>query len=133
MLPKPRVLSVCGNVTSSLHLLAQTGADAISIDQTVDLAAARLALKDTLFNMEKEKQLTRKEMNYKFDKKEAATKAEQDKKDAMTAEGKKNQRMVIYFISGGLVLLLVLIVFIVTGYRQKIRSNNIIALKNEEV
>jgi len=47
-LPKPRVLSVCGNVTSSLHLLAQTGADAISLDQTVDLAAARLALKDTL-------------------------------------------------------------------------------------
>lgn len=92
-----------------------------------------VALKDTLFNMEKEKQLTRKEMNYKFDKKEAATKAEQDKKDAMTAEGKKNQRMVIYFISGGLVLLLVLIVFIVTGYRQKIRSNNIIALKNEEI
>ena len=84
-------------------------------------------------SLEKEKQLTRKEMNYKFDKKEAATKAEQDKKDAMTAEGKKNQRMVIYFISGGLVLLLVLIVFIVTGYRQKIRSNNIIALKNEEI
>ena len=29
-------------------LLAQAGADAISLDQTVDLAAARLALKDTL-------------------------------------------------------------------------------------
>ncbi|HET7143752.1 MAG TPA: uroporphyrinogen decarboxylase family protein [Anaerolineales bacterium] len=47
-LPRPRVLSVCGNVTSSLHLLAQTGADAISLDQTVDLTAARVALKDTL-------------------------------------------------------------------------------------
>ncbi|MBI5353322.1 MAG: hypothetical protein HZB50_11840 [Chloroflexi bacterium] len=47
-LPKPRVLSVCGNVTSSLHLLAQAGADALSLDQTVDLAAARLALKDSL-------------------------------------------------------------------------------------
>ena len=47
-LPKPRVLSVCGNVTKSLHLLSQTGADAISLDQTVDLEAARLALKDTL-------------------------------------------------------------------------------------
>jgi len=47
-LPKPRVLSVCGNVTSSLSLLAQTGADAISIDQTVDLATARLALKNTM-------------------------------------------------------------------------------------
>lgn len=45
-LPKPRVLSVCGNVTSSLHLLAQAGADAISLDQTVDLAAARLAIED---------------------------------------------------------------------------------------
>jgi [methyl-Co(III) methanol-specific corrinoid protein]:coenzyme M methyltransferase len=47
-LPKPRILSVCGNVAKSLHLLGQTGADAISIDQTVDLAAARLASKDTL-------------------------------------------------------------------------------------
>ncbi|MBK7454854.1 MAG: hypothetical protein IPJ46_14390 [Anaerolineales bacterium] len=47
-LPKPRVLSVCGNVTNSLHLLAQTGADALSLDQTVNLAAARLILKDAL-------------------------------------------------------------------------------------
>jgi [methyl-Co(III) methanol-specific corrinoid protein]:coenzyme M methyltransferase len=47
-LPKPRVLSVCGNVTKSLHLLAQTGADAISVDQTVDLPTARLVLKNTL-------------------------------------------------------------------------------------
>jgi len=47
-LPQPHVLSVCGNVKSSLHLLAQTGANAISLDQTVDLATARTALKDTL-------------------------------------------------------------------------------------
>ncbi|MBL8100024.1 MAG: hypothetical protein JNK81_12625 [Anaerolineales bacterium] len=47
-LSKPIVLSVCGNVTNGLHLLSQTGADAISIDQTVDLVTARSALKDTL-------------------------------------------------------------------------------------
>ena len=47
-LPKPRVLSVCGNVTSSFHLLADTGADAISVDQTVALGAARSALERTL-------------------------------------------------------------------------------------
>ncbi len=47
-LPSPRVLSVCGNVTKSLELLNQTGAEAISVDQTVDLVAARAALKDTL-------------------------------------------------------------------------------------
>ena len=47
-LPKPNVLSVCGNVSKSLGLLAQTGASAISVDQTVDLATARLGLKDAL-------------------------------------------------------------------------------------
>jgi len=47
-LPKPIVLSVCGRMDKSLHLLAQTGADAISVDQTTDIKAARLALKDML-------------------------------------------------------------------------------------
>ena len=47
-LPKPCVLSVCGKMDKSLHLLAQTGADAISVDQLTNLKAARDALKDTL-------------------------------------------------------------------------------------
>lgn len=44
----PCVLSVCGNVTRSLHLLNESGADAISIDQTTDLTQAREALNHTL-------------------------------------------------------------------------------------
>lgn len=47
-LPKPRVLSVCGNTNKSMYLLAQTGAEAVSVDQTNDLAASRAVLKDTL-------------------------------------------------------------------------------------
>ncbi|HAV77023.1 MAG TPA: hypothetical protein DCX53_06690 [Anaerolineae bacterium] len=47
-LPKPTVLSVCGQMDKSLHLLAQTGADAVSVDHLTDLVAARKALKDTL-------------------------------------------------------------------------------------
>ena len=47
-LPKPRVLSVCGNTNKSMHLLAQTGADAISVDQTNDLVQSRATLDDTL-------------------------------------------------------------------------------------
>jgi [methyl-Co(III) methanol-specific corrinoid protein]:coenzyme M methyltransferase len=47
-LSAPRVLSVCGNVTKSLELLDQTGAEAISVDQTTDLRTARTALKNTL-------------------------------------------------------------------------------------
>lgn len=47
-LSKPCVLSVCGSVDKSLHLLAQTGAEAISVDQLTDLKVAREALKDKL-------------------------------------------------------------------------------------
>jgi MtaA/CmuA family methyltransferase len=47
-LPAPRVLSVCGNTNRSMELLAQTSADAISVDQTNDLTASRNLLTDTL-------------------------------------------------------------------------------------
>jgi [methyl-Co(III) methanol-specific corrinoid protein]:coenzyme M methyltransferase len=47
-LPAPRVLSVCGNTNKSMHLLAGTSADAVSVDQVNDLAAARETLTDTL-------------------------------------------------------------------------------------
>jgi len=47
-LPAPRVLSVCGNTNKSMELLAQTGADAVSVDQLNNLAASREALKDIL-------------------------------------------------------------------------------------
>ncbi|MBI5932897.1 MAG: hypothetical protein HY867_04255 [Chloroflexi bacterium] len=47
-LPAPCVLSVCGSVDKSIGLLAQTGADAISVDQLTDLPSARAALTDIL-------------------------------------------------------------------------------------
>jgi MtaA/CmuA family methyltransferase len=43
-LPAPRVLSVCGNTNTSMHLLAETGAEAISVDQLNDLHASRQLL-----------------------------------------------------------------------------------------
>jgi [methyl-Co(III) methanol-specific corrinoid protein]:coenzyme M methyltransferase len=47
-LPKPAVLSVCGNTNKSMHLLDLTGANAISVDQTNDPVASRAAMKNTL-------------------------------------------------------------------------------------
>jgi MtaA/CmuA family methyltransferase len=43
-LPRPRVLSVCGRTNGAMHLLAAAGADAISVDQTNDLATSRKEL-----------------------------------------------------------------------------------------
>jgi [methyl-Co(III) methanol-specific corrinoid protein]:coenzyme M methyltransferase len=42
------VLSVCGKTDAAMPLLAQTGADAISVDQLNDLKASRAALKDLM-------------------------------------------------------------------------------------
>lgn len=47
-LPHPTVLSVCGKTDSGMSLLAQSGADAISVDQLNDLKASRAVLKDKL-------------------------------------------------------------------------------------
>ena len=47
-LPKPRVLSLCGNTNEVMHLLAESGAEAISVDQTNNLSASRAALPHTL-------------------------------------------------------------------------------------
>lgn len=47
-LPHPTVLSVCGKTDSAMGLLAQSGADAISVDQLNDLKASRSVLKDKL-------------------------------------------------------------------------------------
>ena len=58
-------------------------------------------------------------MNFNFEKKEAALKAEQEKKDAVS-------RIVIYSVSGGFLVVLLLAVFIFRGYKQKKRANHII-------
>lgn len=43
-LPGPRVLSACGRATAAVGVLAEAGADALSVDQLTDLAQARAAL-----------------------------------------------------------------------------------------
>lgn len=43
-----RVLSVCGKTDVAMSLLAQSGADAISVDQLNDLKASRAVLKETM-------------------------------------------------------------------------------------
>lgn len=56
-------------------------------------------LKDSIYNGEKEKELTRHEMNYEFEKKENAAKAEQSKKEAVARSDKKRQNILFWLIS----------------------------------
>ncbi|HOP45097.1 MAG TPA: tetratricopeptide repeat protein, partial [Flavobacteriales bacterium] len=63
-----------------------------------------VVLRDSMFNEENTKKITRLEMQYDFDKKEAATRAEQEKKDAIAAEELQRQKLVRNGFIGGFAL-----------------------------
>ena len=53
-----------------------------------------IALRDTVFNDDQKKQITKLEMQFEFDKKEAATKALNDKKQALAAQEISKQKSI---------------------------------------
>jgi tetratricopeptide (TPR) repeat protein len=73
--------------------------------------------RDSLNNEETKKKSLQNAMQYEFDKKEIATKAEQDKLDAINAEEKKKQQIVIYAVAGLLILVGVFAVFMYNRFR----------------
>lgn len=73
--------------------------------------------KDSLNNEENTQKTVRTQMTYEFDKKESSTKAEQDKKDAITQEEKKHQKMILLFVIGGFILVMVFSSFMYNRWR----------------
>ncbi len=90
-------------------------------------------LKDTLFNMDKNKALTRKELTYQYEKKEALEHAEQEKKEAITEQEKKREKLIRNSFIAGFILMLALAFFIFRGYRQKQKANILITEQKEAV
>ena len=73
-------------------------------------------IKDSVFNIEKNKKLTETAMQYAFDKKEAAAKAEQEKKDI-------TQRNIRNSIIAATTVLLLLLIALINRYRYKQKAN----------
>lgn len=97
-------------------------------------------LKDSIFKEENQKLIIRKEMNYEFEKKEAINKLEQDKKEAIAKEEKKNQRVILFSVIGGLLVVIVFSFFLYNRFRitakQKSiieKQKNLVDEKNEEL
>lgn len=82
--------------------------------------------KDTLDNDQTKRKIIENSLNFEF-------KAEQDKKDAIAAEKQQNQKIIIYFISGALFLMVILAFFIYRSYKQKQKANAIIVQQKAEV
>jgi len=73
--------------------------------------------RDSLNNEETKKKSLQTSMQYEFDKKEIAAKAEQDKLDAINAEEKKKQQLFLILVTCILVLVLVFAVFMYNRFR----------------
>jgi hypothetical protein len=87
---------------------------------------------DSLNNEENTRKTVQAQMQYEFDKKEAITKAEQDKKDVLIGKEKQKQKIVIYSVSFGLLMVLAFTIFILRNFRQKQKANTEI-LKQKEI
>src|SRR6185437_218987 len=82
--------------------------------------------RDSLVNEASTQKRVQTEMNYEFDQKQAAAKAEQDKKDTIAEQDKKRQLVIRDAFMVGFALMLALAFFIFRGYKQKQKDNSII-------
>ena len=82
--------------------------------------------RDSLYNEETQKKSLQASMQYEFDKKEIAAKAEQDKLDAINTEEKKKQQIVIYAVAGLLILVGVFAVFMYNRFRITQKQKQVI-------
>ncbi len=91
-----------------------------------------MAIKDSLFNSEKDKEVTRKEMTYEYEKKEAESRAEQEKKDVIAEANTKKQQLILIFVSGGLFLVFAFAGFIFRALRVTRKQKKLIEEKNNQ-
>jgi tetratricopeptide (TPR) repeat protein len=100
---------------------------------SIDHYKKSIYINDTLFNQERDKDITRKEMNFAFEKKEAATKAEHDKQLALAEADKKRQQVIIWSGAVGLLLVALILVIVMRTLRITRSQKTVIEEQKEMV
>ncbi len=94
---------------------------------------AYITARDSLNNEENTKQTVRLEMQYDFDKKEAATKLVQEKKEAIAASENKKQKIIILSVCSILFLVICFAVFAYRSFLHKQKANEEITKQKEVI
>lgn len=89
--------------------------------------------KDSLFSEEKNKEITRNEMSYEFEKKEATLKAEQEKKEAVAEADRKRQNIFFWLISIVAIAIAIIAIIVFRSLRVTRQQKQIIELQKELV
>ena len=99
----------------------------------LDHYQAYISLRDTLYNEANTKKTVQAQMNYEFDKKEAAAKLDQEKKEAVAEAESKKQRIILLGISGFGLLVLVFAIYAYRSFIQKRNANIEITLQKHVI
>jgi len=85
-----------------------------------------IAYRDSIDNAETKKKTLQNAMQYEFENKEIATKAEQEKLNAIQEEERTKQRIIIYSVAGVLLLVVFFSIFLYNRFRITTRQKKII-------
>mgnify|MGYP000944225825 CR=1 FL=1 len=88
--------------------------------------------RDSILNEENTKKTIETQMQYEFDKKEALTKEEQSKKDAITATEKQRNKIILIFGAILLVLIALFAMFMYNRFRITRKQKRVIEIKERE-
>ena len=89
--------------------------------------------RDSLSNEETERLTLQSAMQFEYDKKEAISKAEQEKKDAMVEAEEHKQKIIIWSVAGGLLLMALFAGFVFRSLQVTRKQKDIIELQKDEV
>ncbi len=96
-----------------------------------------VALRDTIYSEDNSKALMRSELDHEYEKAQAVANAnhqkEMEKQEALAREETRRQKVVLYTVGAGFVLVVVFLFFIYRSNRQKQKANTIITLQKKEV
>jgi tetratricopeptide (TPR) repeat protein len=107
----------CYSALSDLHAL--TGRH----KQALEEYKLYIVYRDSLFNEESTKKSVQAEMNFEFEKKEAAARLEQEKKEAVAAAEGRRQRIILASVTALGLLLLAFAIFAWRSFLQKKKAN----------
>ncbi|MES2514742.1 MAG: tetratricopeptide repeat protein [Bacteroidota bacterium] len=90
-----------------------------------------IAYRDSLTNEENIKKITQTQMQYEFDKKEEAAKLEQEKRELISRNESKKQKIVLGSMSGVLLLVVTFSMVAYRSYKQKQKANEALIEQKE--
>jgi tetratricopeptide (TPR) repeat protein len=126
-------IGVKESLKESFHLLSEIDSAKLDFKGAYENHKLYILYRDSIDNEETRKKTVQSQMTYDFEKKEAATQSEQDKKDVIANEELKQKEQQRNYFVIGFALVGLLAIFILRGYKQKQKANFIITQQKGEV